>query len=57
MSLIYRLLYRIGVTPWGTGEVPRELSELVEGAVALPGVTAKASRRDRCTTFRPTGTG
>jgi 2-polyprenyl-3-methyl-5-hydroxy-6-metoxy-1,4-benzoquinol methylase len=36
MSLIYRVMYRIGFTPWDTGEVPRELSALVEGAAALP---------------------
>ena len=31
MSLIYRVMYRIGFTPWDTGVVPRELSDLVEG--------------------------
>ena len=36
MSLIYRVMYRIGFTPWDTGEVPEELSALVEGADALP---------------------
>jgi SAM-dependent methyltransferase len=36
MSLIYRLMYRIGFTPWDTGVVPQELSTLVEGAGALP---------------------
>ena len=30
MSLIYRAMYRIGFRPWDTGEVPEELSELVE---------------------------
>jgi len=36
MSLIYRVMYRIGFTPWDTGVVPEELSALVEGAGALP---------------------
>ncbi len=36
MSLLYRLMYRIGFTPWDTGQVPRELSALLEGAGALP---------------------
>jgi SAM-dependent methyltransferase len=36
MSLVYRVMYRIGFTPWDTGEVPRELSALVEGVDALP---------------------
>jgi SAM-dependent methyltransferase len=36
MSLIYRLMYRIGFTPWDTGVVPEELSALIEGADALP---------------------
>jgi len=36
MSLIEGRLYRINVTPWDTGEVPGEPSELVAGAVALP---------------------
>jgi SAM-dependent methyltransferase len=36
MSLIYRVMYRIGFTPWDTGVVPKELSVLVEGADALP---------------------
>ena len=36
VSLIYRVMYRIGFTPWDTGEVPRELSAVVEGAGALP---------------------
>jgi SAM-dependent methyltransferase len=36
MSLLYRLLYRVGVTPWDTGEVPPELAALIEGPVALP---------------------
>jgi SAM-dependent methyltransferase len=36
MSLIYRVMYRIGFTPWETGELPRELRGLVEGAGALP---------------------
>jgi 2-polyprenyl-3-methyl-5-hydroxy-6-metoxy-1,4-benzoquinol methylase len=35
VSLVYRLLYRVGFTPWDTGEVPAELSALVEGETAL----------------------
>jgi SAM-dependent methyltransferase len=36
MSLVYRILYRVGFTPWDTGQVPPELSDLIEGANALP---------------------
>ena len=36
MSLLYRVMYRIGFTPWDTGQVPPELSALIEGAGALP---------------------
>jgi SAM-dependent methyltransferase len=36
MSLVYRLLYRIGFTPWDTGKVPVALSALIEGPDALP---------------------
>lgn len=36
VSLIYRVMYRIGFTPWETGVVPEELSALVEGGEALP---------------------
>jgi SAM-dependent methyltransferase len=36
MSLLYRLLYRVGFTPWDTGQVPSELSALIEGPGALP---------------------
>jgi SAM-dependent methyltransferase len=36
VSLIYRVMYRIGFTPWDTGVVPEELSALVEGDEALP---------------------
>ncbi len=35
MSLMYRLMYRIGFTPWDTGEVPSELSVLIEGPAGL----------------------
>jgi cyclopropane fatty-acyl-phospholipid synthase-like methyltransferase len=35
MSLVYRLMYLFGFTPWDTGTVPHELSSLVEGAGAL----------------------
>ena len=40
MSLLYRVMYRIGFPPWDTGRVPRELSALVEGAGALPAARA-----------------
>jgi 2-polyprenyl-3-methyl-5-hydroxy-6-metoxy-1,4-benzoquinol methylase len=30
MSLVYRILYRIGFAPWDTGEVPVELTAVVE---------------------------
>jgi cyclopropane fatty-acyl-phospholipid synthase-like methyltransferase len=40
MSLVYRAMYRIGFTPWDTGTVPPELSELVEGHQALPAARA-----------------
>ncbi len=36
MSLIYRLMYLVGFTPWDTGAVPSELTALVEGDGALP---------------------
>jgi cyclopropane fatty-acyl-phospholipid synthase-like methyltransferase len=36
VSLIYRLMYLVGFTPWDTGEVPPELSALIEGERALP---------------------
>jgi SAM-dependent methyltransferase len=36
MSLVYRLLYLVGFSPWDTGQVPTELSALVEGGDALP---------------------
>jgi hypothetical protein len=36
MSLMYRLMYRVGFTPWDTGEVPPELAALIEGPGALP---------------------
>lgn len=36
MSLLYRLMYRIGFTPWDKDQVPRELSALIEGPAALP---------------------
>jgi SAM-dependent methyltransferase len=34
MPLMYRLMYRVGFTPWDTGEVPAELTALVEGSGA-----------------------
>ncbi len=36
MSLIYRIMYGVGFTPWDTGEVPGELAALIEGEDALP---------------------
>lgn len=36
MSLTYRIMYRIGFTPWDTGQVPPELTGLIEGPGALP---------------------
>ena len=36
MSLRYRMLYRLGVTPWDQDHVPSELTTLVEGPTALP---------------------
>lgn len=35
MSLVYRLMYRVGFTPWDTGTIPRPLATLVEGDEAL----------------------
>jgi cyclopropane fatty-acyl-phospholipid synthase-like methyltransferase len=35
MSLAYRLMYRVGFTPWDNDEVPHELVALVEGDNAL----------------------
>jgi SAM-dependent methyltransferase len=35
MSLMYRLMYRVGFTPWDTDHVPKELSALIEGPGAL----------------------
>lgn len=37
MSLAYRIMYRVGFTPWDNGQVPPELSALIEGPGALPG--------------------
>jgi SAM-dependent methyltransferase len=36
VSLTYRILYRVGFTPWDTGQVPPELTGLIEGSDALP---------------------
>lgn len=36
MSLVYRVMYRLGFTPWDTGEVAAELQALVEGPDRLP---------------------
>jgi SAM-dependent methyltransferase len=35
MSLRYRLLYRLGVTPWDQDHIPNELAALVEGPASL----------------------
>jgi SAM-dependent methyltransferase len=35
MSLRYRLLYRLGITPWDQDHVPVELAALIEGPGAL----------------------
>jgi SAM-dependent methyltransferase len=31
MSLVYRVMYRVGFTPWDTGTIPPQLSALIEG--------------------------
>lgn len=36
VSLTYRIMYRIGFTPWDTGQVPPELTGLIEGPGAFP---------------------
>jgi SAM-dependent methyltransferase len=36
MSLVYRIMYRVGFTPWDTGQVAPELSALIEGPGAMP---------------------
>jgi SAM-dependent methyltransferase len=36
VSLVYRIMYRVGFTPWDTGQVPPELRALIEGPGALP---------------------
>jgi SAM-dependent methyltransferase len=35
MSFAYRLMYRVGFTPWDSGQVPSALRELVEGPDAI----------------------
>jgi cyclopropane fatty-acyl-phospholipid synthase-like methyltransferase len=35
VSFRYRILYRVGFTPWDQDHVPAELSSLVEGPIAL----------------------
>jgi cyclopropane fatty-acyl-phospholipid synthase-like methyltransferase len=37
VPLIYRIMYRLGFTPWDTGEIPAQLAALVEGDGALGG--------------------
>ena len=36
----YRLMYRLGLTPWDQIAIPPELFRLVEGPAALPRGTA-----------------
>jgi cyclopropane fatty-acyl-phospholipid synthase-like methyltransferase len=36
VSLVYRIMYLVGFSPWDTGEVPAELTAVVEGPEALP---------------------
>jgi SAM-dependent methyltransferase len=36
VSFFYRVMYLVGFTPWDTGAVPTELTELVKGQEALP---------------------
>lgn len=36
MSLVYRLMYLVGFTPWDAGAIPPELSDLVEHEGGLP---------------------
>jgi SAM-dependent methyltransferase len=36
MSLVYRIMYLVGFTPWDTGVVATELREIVEGQSAQP---------------------
>lgn len=36
VSLVYRIMYMVGFTPWDTFEVPSELAGLIEGPDALP---------------------
>jgi cyclopropane fatty-acyl-phospholipid synthase-like methyltransferase len=35
MSLVYRVMYRVGFTPWDTGTIPQPLSALIEGEARL----------------------
>lgn len=36
MSVGYRVMYAVGMTPWDRDETPQELADLVEGERALP---------------------
>jgi SAM-dependent methyltransferase len=36
MALVYRIMYRVGFTPWDTGAVSEELAVVVDGPDALP---------------------
>ena len=40
MERQYRLMYRLGLTPWDQPAIPPELLRLVEGPAALPRGTA-----------------
>jgi SAM-dependent methyltransferase len=35
VSLVYRIMYTLGFTPWDTGDIPAELTALVEGTDRL----------------------
>jgi SAM-dependent methyltransferase len=37
VSLVYRILYRIGFTPWDTGQVPGELTAVIDEDGLVPG--------------------
>ena len=36
MSVGYRIMYRLGITPWVHGEPPEPLAALIEGPRSLP---------------------
>jgi SAM-dependent methyltransferase len=35
VSLAYQVMYRVGFTPWDNGEVPRELTRIIDGEYSL----------------------